>query len=140
MFSLGYLNEDGILVTTGFQRYSARANINSEVTDWFSANLNTSLTHSVSNYSQYTGSSQSNVWYSAQFVSPLFPVYIKDAQGNNALGEDGHPQLDYGESGRPGSYSDYNPLGGLLDDKSSVKNDVAGLRTGLTLIRMISEC
>lgn len=132
MFSLGYLNEDGILVTTGFQRYSARANINSEVTDWFSANLNTSLTHSVSNYSQYTGSSQSNVWYSAQFVSPLFPVYIKDAQGNNALGEDGHPQLDYGESGRPGSYSDYNPLGGLLDDKSSVKNDVAGLRTGLT--------
>ena len=132
MFSLGYLNEDGILVTTGFQRYSARANINSEVTDWFSANLNTSLTHSVSNYSQYTGSSQSNVWYSAQFVSPLFPVYMKDAQGNNALGEDARPQLDYGESGRPGSYSDYNPLGGLLDDKSSVKNDVAGLRTGLT--------
>ena len=132
MFSLGYLNEDGILVTTGFERYSARANINSEVTDWFSANLNTSLTHSASNYSQYTGSSQSNVWYSAQFVSPLFPVYIKDAQGNNALGENGRPQLDYGEGGRPGSYSDYNPLGGLLDDKSSVKNDVAGLRTGLT--------
>ena len=31
MFSLGYLNEDGILLNTGFQRYNARANINTEV-------------------------------------------------------------------------------------------------------------
>ena len=41
MFSLGYMNEDGILVTTGFQRYNARANVNSKITDWFNASLNT---------------------------------------------------------------------------------------------------
>ena len=132
MFSLGYLNEDGILVTTGFQRYNARANITSTVTDWFKANLNTALTHSMSNFSDYDGASTSNVWYSAQFVSPLLPMYIKDMQGNNVLGENGQPQLDYGENGRPGSYTDYNPLGGLLDDKADVKNDVASLRTGMT--------
>ena len=132
MFSLGYLNEDGILVTTGFQRYNARANINSTVTDWFKANLNTALTHSMSNFSDYSGSSTSNVWYSAQFVSPLLPMYIKDLQGNNVLDENGNPQLDYGENGRPGSYTDYNPLGGLVDDKADVKNDVASLRTGMT--------
>lgn len=132
MFSLGYLNEDGILVTTGFQRYNARANITSTVTDWFKANLNTALTHSMSNFSDYDGASTSNVWYSAQFVSPLLPMYIKDLQGNNVLGENGQPQLDYGENGRPGSYTDYNPLGGLLDDKADVKNDVASLRTGMT--------
>ena len=41
--SMGYLNEEGMLVTTRFQRYSGRANINTAVTDWFSANLNLSL-------------------------------------------------------------------------------------------------
>lgn len=132
MFSLGYLNEDGVLETTSFQRYSVRANVSSTVTDWFSANLNTSMAHSLSNFSNYSGSSVSNVWYSAQFVSPLFPMYIKDAAGNNVLGEDGRPQLDYGEGGRAGSYNDYNPLGGLLNDKADTKNDVASVRTGLT--------
>ena len=132
MFSLGYLNEDGILTTTGFQRYNARANVNSQVTDWFNAFVNTSLSHSVQNYSDYTGASTSNVWYSSQFVSPLFPLYVKDAEGNNVLDENGNPQLDYGENGRPGSYNDYNPLGGLVDDKAEIKNDVASMRTGLT--------
>ena len=102
MFSLGYLNEDGILTTTGFQRYNARANVNSQVTDWFNAFVNTSLSHSVQNYSDYTGASTSNVWYSSQFVSPLFPLYVKDAEGNNVLDENGNPQLDYGENGSSG--------------------------------------
>ncbi len=131
MFSLGYLNEDGILEKTGFERYTARANVNSKVTNWFEANVNTSLSHSQQNFSDYDGSSVSNVWYSAQFVSPLFPMYIKDAAGQNVLDEFGKPQLDYGENGRPGSYNDYNPLGGLVDDVADVKNDAASLRTGM---------
>lgn len=43
---------------------------------------------------------------------------MKGLDGKNVLGEDGRPQLDYGENGRPGSYTDYNPVGGLTDDKS----------------------
>ena len=133
MMSLGYLNEEGILKTTGFQRYTARVNVDSKVTDWFSANLSTNLTHSISNFSDYDGSSTSNVWYSAQFVSPLFPMYVKDLNGNNVLDENGQPQLDYGDNAvkRPGSYNDYNPLGGLVDDKAENKRDAAGLRTGI---------
>ena len=135
MISLGYLNEDGILQTTAFQRYTTRANVDSRVTDWFSANLSTNLTHSISNFSDYDGSSTSNVWYSAQFVSPLFPMYVKDLQGNNVLDENGNAQLDYGDGAikRPGSYNDFNPLGGLLDDKAENKRDAAGLRTGFVL-------
>ncbi len=133
MFSLGYLNEEGILQNTSFQRYNARANINTTVNDWFSSNLNTSLAHSIQNFSDYTGSSTSNVWYSAQFASPLFPVYIKDMSGNNLLNEAGDRQLDYGEAGRAGSYNDFNPLGGLLDDKADTKHDVASIRTGIVL-------
>ena len=85
MFSLGYLNEEGILVTTGFQRYNARANVNSNINHWFKANVNLSLSNSVQNFADYSGTSTSNVWYSAQFVSPLFPVYIKGLDGKDVL-------------------------------------------------------
>ena len=50
MFSLGYLNEDGILINTGFQRYNARANINTEVNKWMKTGLNVSLSNSTQNF------------------------------------------------------------------------------------------
>ena len=131
LVSLGYLNEDGILKTTNFQRYSARTNVETQVNDWFKMTANANLAHSNTNLSDYDGTSTSNVWYSAQFVSPLFPMYVKNLQGENELDEFGRIQLDYGENGRPGSYSDYNPLGGLVDDKAFRKRDIAGLRTGV---------
>ena len=134
MMSLGYVNEEGILKTTDFQRYNARANVESQVTDWFKMNLNTTLAHAMTNFSDYENTSTSNVWYSAQFVSPLFPMYMKNLDGTDLLGETGNRQLDYGDSElgrRPGSYNDYNPLGGLVDDKADTKRDVAGVRTGM---------
>ena len=132
MISLGYLNEDGILKTTGFERYNGRANVNTQVNDWFQANLNLGLSQSKQNYSDYDGSSTSNPWYSSQFVSPLFPVYLRDVAGNTVYDEFGNPELDYGETGRPGSYNDFNPLGGLTMDKAKIQNDGASIRTGVT--------
>ena len=131
MMSFGYLNEDGILVTTNFQRYNSRVNLESKVTDWFTANANLSLTHTATNYSAYTSSANSNPWYTAQFVNPLFPMYLKNLDGTNALDANGNPQLDYGEKGRPGTLTDFSILGGLQDDKWSYKRDIAGLRSGL---------
>jgi TonB-linked SusC/RagA family outer membrane protein len=131
MLSLGYVNEDGILKTTGFQRYSARANIDTQVTDWFKAGLNTNLSYTKSTYSQYDGTSTSNPWYTAQFSNPLYPLYEKDANGNTVLDSYGNPQLDYGENGRPVA-ADHNPLGGLVNDKSYSSRDNAGVRTYLT--------
>ncbi len=136
MMSLGYVNEDGILKTTNFQRYNARANVDTEVTSWFHANINTTLAHSISNANDYDGTSTSNVWYTAQFISPLFPMYMKDMTGANLLDETGKKQLDYGDSDlgkRFGSVNDFNPLGGLVDDKGERIRDVAGIRTGIVL-------
>jgi TonB-linked SusC/RagA family outer membrane protein len=137
MMSLGYLNEDGILKTTNYERYTGRANINSQITDWLAGNINTSLAHSVSNFSDYDGTSTSNVWYTAQFINPLLPVYLKDINGNNVYDSDGNIQYDWGEATpngtRPGSLSDFSSLGMLLLDKAYTKRDAAGLRTGLVL-------
>ena len=137
LMSLGYLNEDGILKTTNYERYTGRANINSQITDWLAANINASLAHSVSNFSDYDGTSTSNPWYTAQFINPLLPVYLKDINGNTVYDSDGNIQYDWGEATaygtRPGSLSDFSSLGMLMLDKADTKRDVAGLRTGIVL-------
>ena len=131
MLSLGYINEDGILKNTGFQRYSARGNVDSQVTDWFKAGLNTNLAFTKSDFSQYTGTSTSNPWYTAQFMAPIYPMYMKDENGQDILDTYGNRQLDYGEQGRPVS-TDHNPLGGLTMDRSYSSTDNASVRTYVT--------
>ncbi|MDR0973012.1 MAG: SusC/RagA family TonB-linked outer membrane protein, partial [Prevotellaceae bacterium] len=131
MMSLGYLNEDGILTTTGFQRYNARVNLDTQVTSWFKASLNTALSSSTSNFSNYSGSSTSNVWYTAQFMAPIYPTYLRDDKGAIVYNESGRPELDYGETGRP-TADDFNPLGGLIDDKAEDTNENASVRAGMT--------
>ena len=130
LLSLGYINEDGILLNTGFQRYSARVNVNSQVTDWFSAGLNANLAHNKSNFNQYTNTSTANPWYTSQFMGPIYPVYLKDANGQNALDANGNIQLDYGETGRPVA-NDFNALGDLTLDRSYTSTDNASIRTNV---------
>ncbi len=137
MMSLGYLNEDGILKTTNYERYTGRANITSQITDWLGANINTSMAHSTSNFNDYEDTSTSNPWYTAQFINPLFPVYLKDINGNTVYDAEGNVQYDWGEATpngkRPGSMNDFSSLGMLMLDKAINKRDVAGLRTGIVL-------
>ena len=137
LMSLGYLNEDGILRTSNYERYTGRANINSQITDWLGANINVSLAHSMQNFSDYDGTSTSNPWYTAQFINPLLPVYLKDINGNTTYDSDGNVLYDWGEptenGTRPGSLSDFSSLGMLMLDKAFAKRDVAGLRTGIVL-------
>lgn len=131
LMSLGYLNENGILKTTRFQRYNARVNADSQVTDWFKTSLNTTLAWTTQNFSDYDGTANSNVWFTAQFINPLFPVYLKDAQGKNVVDANGEAEYDWGEGGRPGSLNDFSSLGSLLLDKAKIDHDVAGLRAGM---------
>ena len=71
LFSLGYLNEDGVLETTKFERYNARLNLDNQPKFWLKAGLNIAFSHSKQNYSMYTGSSNSNVWYTCLlYTSP----------------------------------------------------------------------
>ena len=137
LMSLSYLNEDGILKTTNYERYTGRANITSQITDWLGANINVSLAHAMQNFSDYDGTSTSNPWYTAQFINPLLPVYLKDIEGKTVYDADGNIQYDWGEETpngtRPGSMTDFSSLGMLMLDKAYAKRDVAGLRTGLVL-------
>lgn len=72
MFSLGYLDEEGLLKTTKFNRYNGRLNIDSEVTNWLKAGMSANYSRNESNTAVENSSGSSNVWYSAQLMAPIF--------------------------------------------------------------------
>ncbi len=83
MFSLGYLEEQGLVKFTDFQRYSGRANVDSRVKDWFKTGINLNLAANSTNSTalgtdQTSSSGFSNVFYSAMKMPPIFPMYLKD--------------------------------------------------------------
>lgn len=122
MLSLGILDEDGILINTDFNRYSFRTGVDHKVNDWFTAGANTSYAQTKSNAQQIGSDAySSNVWYTAQFMAPIYPVYLKDEKGNNAGG------YDYGESGRP-TAKDFNSLGDRYLNKYQNNRDNASVR------------
>ena len=131
MFSLGYLDEDGVLKTTEFSRYNARLNIDTEVNNWIKAGINASFSETESNNSMYDGTSYANVWYTAQFMSPIYPVYTKNLDGTDALDSDGNRQLDFGAS-RP-RMSNFNSIATLTDDKTKTTNDNLSSRFTTTI-------
>jgi TonB-linked SusC/RagA family outer membrane protein len=131
MFSFGYLNEKGTLKNTNFRRFSGRGSIDYQAKKWLKSGLNTSVSMSKQDISMYDGSSNANVWYSAQFMAPIYPVYMKDEKGKDLLDANGQKQLDYGQQ-RP-KLSNFNSIATLYDDKSGVDNDNVSERAYITV-------
>ncbi len=96
LYSMGYYKENGTLQNTDFDRYTARLSGDVQATDWFKLGMSANLAHSVSDFQDASGSSTSNVWYTAQFMAPVYPVYLKDMDGNNVLDSNGNLQYEYG--------------------------------------------
>lgn len=122
--SMGYLKDEGLLKTTDFERISGRIGVELEPKSWliYGGSLNFSKTES--NYLGYEGeTSNSNVWYSAQFMAPLYPVYIQDKQGNPVLTETGEKQFDYGKTRPSGANPNWNPVATLFEDSYETSAD-----------------
>ena len=96
LYSLGYYKENGTLQNTDFDRITGRISGDVQATDWFKLGMSANLAHSVSDFQNASGSQVSNVWYTAQFMAPVYPVYLKDMEGNNILDENGNLQYEYG--------------------------------------------
>ena len=132
MFSLGYLNEDGVLKTTNFERYSGRLNVDTQAKPWFAAGLNANFAKTSSNSSQTSSSATSNVFYSAQNMAPIYPVYQRDpSTGEFVLDANGNKQFDYGTSRPSGQQTNFNSVATLYDDKYSADTYSLSARTHL---------
>lgn len=81
--SIGYLNDNGYMLKTDFERYSGRLNYNIYPVKWFKTGLNVGVTRTLSNYSTSdsgSSSSYSNLTRYIRTMAPIYPVHKHDLQ------------------------------------------------------------
>ncbi len=88
--SAGYLNDGGIINNSGYQRYTGRVNAEYQAKKWFKIITNATFSHS---YGQGNGSngawgSSGNVFYIANNIAPIYPLYVRNADGTKKMDGD----------------------------------------------------
>lgn len=129
--SMNALKENGLLKETKFDRYTGRINTVLTPVDWFSSSLSANFSKSNSNMLSATGSSTSNVWYSAEQIAPIYPIWQMDATGNKILDANGKPLFDYGANRASGAQQNFNSIAVLYDDRYFDFRDNVGTRANI---------
>ncbi len=103
-FSASYLDEEGFVVKSGFDRLTTRLNAEFDVSDRITigGSANVTVTEAVGPSSAGTGSIV-NPFGFAKNIGSIYPVYVNDLQGNLVLDAGGNPVFDNGEG-----YAEYN--------------------------------
>ena len=82
--SAGYLGDGGQVQNSKFQRYTARTNVEYQAKKWLKLITNMAFTHNISQTPSYgsTYGSSTNVFYAATGMGAIYPLYVRDAEGN----------------------------------------------------------
>ena len=110
MASFGYLNNKAIIKGSDMYRYSARLKADFQAKSWLRLGANLSYTNyslSNGNTDEGAGGSTGNVFAIATNIAPIYPVYIRDAQGNIVIDKYGYRMYDYGEGSNGGMVRPY---------------------------------
>ncbi|WP_203258041.1 SusC/RagA family TonB-linked outer membrane protein [Hyunsoonleella ulvae] len=101
-FSVDYLNEDGPVIRSDFERVATRAAMDSQVTDWLKTGLTVGYSRSFSNNPDQTSGSTTQAISWIYSNSSVYPIYVRDANGNLILDDEGNRIFDLGNgNGRP---------------------------------------
>ena len=81
--SIGYLNDGGIVNNSGYQRYTARINVDYQAKPWMKVTSSMSYAHSDSQTASYSSSygSSSNIFYVTNMMGLIYPLYVRNADG-----------------------------------------------------------
>lgn len=114
--SLGYIDNEGLAYGSDYQRYSTRVKADYQAKPWLKLGANFSYTHNESN-------ELGGAFSAAYEVAPIYPVYVRDAQGNILTDKYGKV-YDWGDGTYFGTlsaiYSDDSPL---QDDRINLSNN-----------------
>ena len=131
--SAAYLTDDGVIQESNYERLSTRASVEYQAKSWLRLGTNLAYTWENSNtpYGQTSDGYSGNAFYVANYMGPMYPMYIRDAAGNIRYDSStGKPLYDFGMTpleGMPMSrswMSGANPTGTLIYDKEEYIHDV----------------
>ena len=94
-----FLDDPSYVIMSSFKRYSGRAAVNAQVTDWLKLGTNVSFTHRDADDPSYGGDSPANtnnVFLWTLWQNPTVPYYARDLDGNIRYNPDGTKMLENG--------------------------------------------
>ena len=96
--SAGYLDNPGIIDGSGFSRYTISGNIESQVKPWLKVGLNTNYALSVyqSMGDNTKWGSTGNVFDAMNNMAPIYPFYVRNADGTIMVDNLGYTVYDSG--------------------------------------------
>ena len=100
--SMGYMNQEGIVIGSDFERYSGRTNVSTEIKPWFSMGINSTFSLAKQN-TPVGGGGGASPLTNGIFLPNAVPVYDLDENF----------QMQYDENGKP-LYNFKNPIFQLL--------------------------
>ena len=133
--SAGYLDDSGIIENSDYQRFTSRVNVDYQAKKWLKIGTSMSYAHADQKYptdqtSDDAASSSGNLFFVSNFMAPIYPLYIRNADGSVAHDANGYTMYDYGDgvsvaagTQRP-FMSQSNPASAIALDKSKYTNDM----------------
>nr|WP_321407919.1 TonB-dependent receptor [uncultured Carboxylicivirga sp.] len=97
--SFGYLDDQGVVDGSGFSRFSGRLKGDQEITDWLKVGANVNINSIESNYpsEQTSTSSSGNAFFVANYIAPIYPLYVRSAENMQIIQNNGRNVYDYGD-------------------------------------------
>ena len=94
--SMGYLDNDSYVIGSSYDRFTMRANLNSQLKSWLKVGTNIAYSRTNQYGVQEKAGAASNPFDVARSWAPIFPVHAYDAEGNMKYDEKGNPIYDAG--------------------------------------------
>ena len=96
--SLAYLNEEGITRNSDLERFTGRVRADYQVKNWLKVAANVSYTRFNGNSLSNNGSSGStgNIWAFTSQVAPIYPLWVRNADGSIYYDANNIAVMDYG--------------------------------------------
>nr|WP_319401162.1 TonB-dependent receptor [uncultured Carboxylicivirga sp.] len=128
--SFGYLDDEGVIDGSGFSRISGRFKGDHQIKDWLKIGANVNLNSVESNYpgSQTSTSSSGNAFFVANYIAPVYPLYVRDAETQQIVMNNGRRMFDYGDGVSTNFDRSFmsiaNPAGDLMYNKTDYVMDI----------------
>ncbi|WP_028910355.1 SusC/RagA family TonB-linked outer membrane protein [Prevotella sp. AGR2160] len=95
--NVGFLNDGGSVAHSTYKRYTGRTNVEYQVKKWFKFATNMDYVHVDSenpSYDATTYGGSTNMFDMATKIAPIYPLYVRNADGTIMTNEVGGPVFD----------------------------------------------
>ena len=94
--SVGYLDDQGVVNNSRYQRYTGRINADYQAKSWLKFSTSISYSHSDSQVPSYSSSygSSSNLFYIVNTIGPIYPLYVRESGTHDIMYSDGRVVYD----------------------------------------------